>query len=233
MRGKVLGFDAAGGTGAISGSDGRRYNFAAAQWRGEGPPTPGVYVDFDSADGSTATALFPEVKTVFTPPPTSRPPAGHPQPGGPPPQAHSSAPGPYPQPGPASGGYPQPGPAAGGYPQPGARSPYPGQQPQPGPPPRAPYPGSYAGGGPSENYPPAGGYPGQPYPEQKSKVVAGSAGAVPRRLRRAQVLPRLHDRRADPARCQRRVVRAVDRPDRPVRHDGDRYWSRWSRRSST
>lgn len=202
MRGKILGFDAAGGTGAISGSDGKRYTFDKGEWRGDGPPTPGVYVDFDSADGSNATALFPEVKTVFAPgkfvapEPAAESPPPPPPPAPPPPHAQQ-APGGYPgqqqqggfgqpggpppgygQPGGAPGGYPQPGGAPGGYPQPGARPPYPGQQPPqqgyPGQQQRAPqpYPGQ---GAPSQNYPGQGGYPGQAqaYGGQKSKVVAG------------------------------------------------------------
>ena len=175
MRGKVLGFDAAGGTGAISGSDGKRYNFTKDQWRGDGAPTPGVYVDFDSADGSNATALFPEVKTVFAPgraaePVAPPPPPPHPAQAQPAPPAYGQ-PGGYPQPGAAPGGYPQPGAAPGGYPQPGgARPPYPGQPPQ-----QQGYPGQQA-------YPGQGGPgpgPGQPYggqqtvPGQKSHIVAG------------------------------------------------------------
>lgn len=188
MRGKILGFDAAGGTGAISGGDGKRYTFTASEWRGDGSPTPGVYVDFDAVNETEAKALFPEVKTVFAPGRASMPePAAPPAPPPPPSVPHSTHPGPAQgQPGgyppPPQGGYgapggpppyPQPGAASGGYPQPGARPPYPGQPPQqsfPGQQARPPYPGQ---GGPSENYPGAGGYPGQPYQGQKSKIAAG------------------------------------------------------------
>ena len=189
MRGKVLGFDAAGGTGAISGGDGKRYSFTRGEWRGDGSPTPGVYVDFDSADGATATALFPEVKTVFAPgrpladaAPPPPPPAPHPGPqGGYPGQGQ---PGGYAQPGGPSGapqGYGQPGGQPGGYPPPGGHPPYPGQPPAyPGQQPQARQP--FPGQAPSPSYPGAGGgYPGQQYPGQqhypgqysKSKIAAG------------------------------------------------------------
>lgn len=188
MRGKILGFDAATGQGAISGSDGKRYNFAKSEWRGDGEPTPGIYTDFDSADGVTATALFPEVKTVFqpgrmadaAPPPPPPPPPPAPPPPPPPPAASQ---GNYPGQAPQSGGW-QPGGAPNGapspYPQPAARPPYPGQAPA------APaYPGQQAQtppafpgqGQPSPPpYPGQGGYPGQAQPGQqyqKSKIVAG------------------------------------------------------------
>jgi TM2 domain-containing membrane protein YozV len=59
MRGTVLGFDAAAGTGAITGADGRRYAFAGPEWRGgQVVPVAGTAVDFEAGDG-TATGIYP------------------------------------------------------------------------------------------------------------------------------------------------------------------------------
>ncbi len=58
MDGKILGFDAAAGTGAIKAGDGSRYTFAVADWRGANPPKPGDDVDFE-ADGSVAKEIYP------------------------------------------------------------------------------------------------------------------------------------------------------------------------------
>lgn len=57
MRGNVIGFDADTNTGAISGHDGRRYDFVTQDWRGQGVPRSGDTVDF-VADGSRATQIF-------------------------------------------------------------------------------------------------------------------------------------------------------------------------------
>lgn len=62
MRGTILGFDAVANAGAISGSDGRRYTLAAAEWRGgETAPGPGMAVDFESGDGVAASGVYPVV----------------------------------------------------------------------------------------------------------------------------------------------------------------------------
>lgn len=58
MKGKILGFSEAEGTGAISAEDGSRYRFARAEWRGERPPTTGTVVDFEGADGQ-AQEIYP------------------------------------------------------------------------------------------------------------------------------------------------------------------------------
>lgn len=57
MEGKVLGYDAAAGTGAIKGADGARYTFATADWRGAAPAKPGDDVDF-TVEGSTAKEIY-------------------------------------------------------------------------------------------------------------------------------------------------------------------------------
>ena len=57
MKGKILGFDAAGGTGAISGEDGQRYSFAAADFKSPVPAKPGDNVDF-AVDGSNAKEIY-------------------------------------------------------------------------------------------------------------------------------------------------------------------------------
>ena len=51
MRGKVLAFDRGAGEGHISGDDGRRYRFAAAEWRPQRAPAAGTTVDFEPQDG--------------------------------------------------------------------------------------------------------------------------------------------------------------------------------------
>jgi hypothetical protein len=58
MKGKILGFNQAQGTGAISGEDGSRHSFALADWRGERPPAAGAAVDFESRDGQ-ALEVYP------------------------------------------------------------------------------------------------------------------------------------------------------------------------------
>lgn len=58
MKGKVLGYNAAEGFGAITADDGSRHKFTAADWRGEKSPTAGMTVDFESADGA-AKEIYP------------------------------------------------------------------------------------------------------------------------------------------------------------------------------
>jgi uncharacterized membrane protein len=58
MKGDVLGFDPETNTGAISGHDGRRYDFVRMDWRGGGLPLRGLAVDF-VAEGSWARQIYP------------------------------------------------------------------------------------------------------------------------------------------------------------------------------
>lgn len=58
MRGAVLGFDPDTNTGAISGDDGRRYDFSRHDWRGPGTPGRGTTVDF-VAEGLRAAQIYP------------------------------------------------------------------------------------------------------------------------------------------------------------------------------
>jgi TM2 domain-containing membrane protein YozV len=51
MRGTVLDYDAATGHGIVSGEDGERYAFAAADLRGDGAPRTGAAVDFRAEAG--------------------------------------------------------------------------------------------------------------------------------------------------------------------------------------
>ncbi|HEY1799097.1 MAG TPA: DUF805 domain-containing protein [Stellaceae bacterium] len=46
MRGNVIGYDADTNTGALSGHDGRRYDFVTQDWRGAGVPRHGDLVEF-------------------------------------------------------------------------------------------------------------------------------------------------------------------------------------------
>lgn len=64
MKGKVLGFDPASGTGAITGDDGNRYNFAAADNKSPAPLKPNDTVDFE-VDGVAAKNIY-AVKTGFS-----------------------------------------------------------------------------------------------------------------------------------------------------------------------
>jgi uncharacterized membrane protein YhaH (DUF805 family) len=57
MRGNVIGFDPDTNTGAISGHDGNRYDFAMVDWRGENRPLPGDIVDF-RVEGQQARQIF-------------------------------------------------------------------------------------------------------------------------------------------------------------------------------
>jgi len=57
MRGNVIGFDADINTGAISGHDGRRYDFVRLDWRGPGVPRRGDLVDFQAID-QRATEIY-------------------------------------------------------------------------------------------------------------------------------------------------------------------------------
>jgi uncharacterized membrane protein YhaH (DUF805 family) len=50
MNGIVLGFDTDTHTGAISGDDGNRYDFALLDWRGPRPPRRADHVDFQAID---------------------------------------------------------------------------------------------------------------------------------------------------------------------------------------
>lgn len=64
MKGKVLGFDPTSGTGAITGDDGNRYNFATADNKSPAPLKPNDTVDFE-VDGNTAKNIY-AVKTGFS-----------------------------------------------------------------------------------------------------------------------------------------------------------------------
>ena len=57
MKGKVLGFDAAAGTGVINGEDGKRYAYTAADNKSPNPTRPNDEVDF-VADGANAKDIF-------------------------------------------------------------------------------------------------------------------------------------------------------------------------------
>ncbi|HEX5319476.1 MAG TPA: DUF805 domain-containing protein [Stellaceae bacterium] len=57
MKGNVIGFDADTNTGAISGHDGKRYDFATLDWHAHGTPRHGDVVDF-VAEGDKATQVY-------------------------------------------------------------------------------------------------------------------------------------------------------------------------------
>lgn len=58
MKGNVLGFDPDTNSGAISGHDGRRYDFVRLDWHGPAAPARGATVDF-VVDGTRATQICP------------------------------------------------------------------------------------------------------------------------------------------------------------------------------
>lgn len=58
MKGNVIGFDPAGNAGAISGYDGKRYDFTTFDWHGQERPRHGDVVDF-VPDGQRATSVYP------------------------------------------------------------------------------------------------------------------------------------------------------------------------------
>lgn len=57
MDGTLLNFDPAEGTGLIRASDGKRYSFAAGDWKSPDTPVPGDVVDFE-VDGDRATEVY-------------------------------------------------------------------------------------------------------------------------------------------------------------------------------
>src|SRR5215472_1243956 len=58
MKGNIIGFDREANTGAISGHDGNRYEFATIDWHGGHIPRHGELVDF-TPDGSRAAQIYP------------------------------------------------------------------------------------------------------------------------------------------------------------------------------
>jgi uncharacterized membrane protein YhaH (DUF805 family) len=54
LKGNVVGFDPDTNTGAISGDDGRRYDFATSDWRSRARPKHGDLVDFAAGDQHAA-----------------------------------------------------------------------------------------------------------------------------------------------------------------------------------
>jgi len=57
MKGQVLDFSVQSNSGVISGSDGSRYTFSGADWKGDRAPVRGMAVDFE-VDGSHATSIY-------------------------------------------------------------------------------------------------------------------------------------------------------------------------------
>ena len=58
MKGSVIGFDPDTNAGAISGHDGKRYDFVRLEWRSPAQPTRGTIVEF-IAEGMQATQIYP------------------------------------------------------------------------------------------------------------------------------------------------------------------------------
>jgi TM2 domain-containing membrane protein YozV len=57
MKGQILDYSVQNNTGTITGSDGKRYYFSGAEWKGTGVPARGMSVDFET-DGNQARAVF-------------------------------------------------------------------------------------------------------------------------------------------------------------------------------
>lgn len=53
MKGYVLDFSVHSYSGVISGDDGIRYTFTRAEWKSQGIPSIGAYVDFEVLEGGT------------------------------------------------------------------------------------------------------------------------------------------------------------------------------------
>jgi len=66
MKGNVIGFDSDTNTGAISGHDGQRYDFATLDWHGRSQPRHGDVVDFQP-EGQRATLIY-LVEPEYVPP---------------------------------------------------------------------------------------------------------------------------------------------------------------------
>jgi hypothetical protein len=58
MKGTILGFTAASGSGMITGEDGKRYSFSQAEWHSERAITATTAVDFEAHDGE-AVGIYP------------------------------------------------------------------------------------------------------------------------------------------------------------------------------
>jgi uncharacterized membrane protein YhaH (DUF805 family) len=66
MKGNVIGFDPDTNTGAISGYDGKRYDFATVDWHSQHRPKHGDLVDF-VPDGQHASQVYP-LEPEYVPP---------------------------------------------------------------------------------------------------------------------------------------------------------------------
>jgi uncharacterized membrane protein YhaH (DUF805 family) len=66
MKGTVMGFDPDTNTGAISGYDGKRYDFATVDWHGNRRPRHGDLVDF-APDAQRAAQIYP-MQPEYLPP---------------------------------------------------------------------------------------------------------------------------------------------------------------------
>ena len=66
MKGGVIGFDPDTNTGAISGHDGKRYDFVMADWHDRRRPSHGDIVDF-AAEDQRAARIYP-VEPEYGPP---------------------------------------------------------------------------------------------------------------------------------------------------------------------
>ena len=58
MKGRVLDYSIQSNSGDISGDDGNRYNFGNVEWKGQGLPSRGLYVDFAIQD-DRAVLIYP------------------------------------------------------------------------------------------------------------------------------------------------------------------------------
>lgn len=57
MKGRILNYTAQTQSGVITGNDGKRYTFAASEWKDTVPPTRGMSVDFEIQEGE-ARAIY-------------------------------------------------------------------------------------------------------------------------------------------------------------------------------
>jgi len=62
MKGIVLDFSLQQSSGVISGSDGKRYKFASANWKQDRHPFQGMKVDFDINEEGEAVEIYPDLE---------------------------------------------------------------------------------------------------------------------------------------------------------------------------
>jgi TM2 domain-containing membrane protein YozV len=66
VKGQVLDYSVQSSTGVISTNEGGRYAFSGSEWKTDGHPTRGIWVDFD-VKGETATSIYKALASGASP----------------------------------------------------------------------------------------------------------------------------------------------------------------------